>query len=124
MSDDKNARSNPGTGTITFGPGEEHKFEVNAGEGLKFEVKAESVTIVDPNAPAIDVPSLMRASGYAEGFKAGVAREKEMRDALMQASLDLMNLSAFLRLEGKSELADIGMEMSEAALAAMKGVKP
>jgi hypothetical protein len=65
VSDDKKKDvpdSNLVIGTITFGPGMGHKFEV----------KAESVTIVEQSAPAIDVPSLMRASGYDEGFAAGI----------------------------------------------------
>jgi len=55
MSDSKN--SNPVVGTITFGP--------NGG-------KAETVTEYDPSMPSIDVPSIMRAAGYDEGFAAGV----------------------------------------------------
>ena len=57
---------------------------------------------------------------YAPPSDGAAPPSKRQRDALMQASLDLMNLSAFLRLEGKSDLADIGLRMSEAALVATK----
>jgi len=55
------------------------------------------------------------------GFLAAQAAKDlvEVRVALSQASLDIMNLGAFLRLEGKSDLADIAMNMEKAARAAL-----
>lgn len=39
---------------------------------------------VDPNAPAIDVPSIMRASGFNEGFAAGVEAAARIVDVRLE----------------------------------------
>ena len=67
----------------------------------------------------------LRSSDEGDGLNAsdfvdGMRREKELREALLQASLDLMNLAAYLRIEGHAKLAGIGDEMYKTALAAAR----